>query len=127
MSTFRPAAPDIDVIVVGAGFTGLYALHKFRDRMGLSTRVFDAAGDVGGTWYWNRYPGARVDIESVHYSYSFSDDLQQEWTWSEKFAAQPEILRYLEHVRIGSISARTSRSTLVSSRWCGTTTSASGR
>ncbi len=66
--------------------------------MGLSTRVFDAAGDVGGTWYWNRYPGARVDIESVHYSYSFSDDLQQEWTWSEKFAAQPEILRYLEHV-----------------------------
>ncbi|MFD6859216.1 flavin-containing monooxygenase [Rhodococcus sp. NPDC060090] len=94
----RSTTPDVDVIVVGAGFTGLYALHKFRDLMGLSTRVFDAAGDVGGTWYWNRYPGARVDIESVHYSYSFSEELQQEWHWSEKFAAQPEILEYLNHV-----------------------------
>ncbi|TBR16093.1 MAG: NAD(P)/FAD-dependent oxidoreductase, partial [Rugosibacter sp.] len=83
---------------MGAGFSGLYALHRLRDQMGLSARVFDIAGDVGGTWYWNRYPGARCDIESIHYSYSFSEELQQEWTWSERFAAQPEILRYLNHV-----------------------------
>ncbi|QBJ96737.1 NAD(P)/FAD-dependent oxidoreductase [Rhodococcus sp. ABRD24] len=89
---------DFDAIVIGAGFAGLYALHKLRDRMGLSARVFDVASDVGGTWYWNRYPGARCDIESIHYSYSFSAELQQEWEWTEKFAAQPEILRYLNHV-----------------------------
>lgn len=89
---------DFDVVVVGAGFAGLYALHRLRDQMGLNARVFDQAGDVGGTWYWNRYPGARVDIESVHYSYSFSEELQQEWEWSERFAAQPEILAYLNHV-----------------------------
>jgi cation diffusion facilitator CzcD-associated flavoprotein CzcO len=89
---------DLDVLVVGAGFTGLYAVHKARDLMGLKVQAFDTADDVGGTWYWNRYPGARCDIESVHYSYSFSDELQQEWEWSEKFAAQPEILRYLNHV-----------------------------
>ncbi len=65
--------------------------------MGLTVQAFDAASDVGGTWYWNRYPGARVDIESVHYSYSFDEDLQQEWQWSERFAAGPEILRYLNH------------------------------
>ncbi|QCB96534.1 NAD(P)/FAD-dependent oxidoreductase [Arthrobacter sp. PAMC25564] len=88
----------LDVLIVGAGFAGLYALHKVRDQMGLSARAFDVASDVGGTWYWNRYPGARCDIESIHYSYSFSDELQQEWEWSEKFAAQPEILRYLNHV-----------------------------
>lgn len=88
----------LDVLIVGAGFAGLYALHKVRDQMGLTARAFDAASDVGGTWYWNRYPGARCDIESVHYSYSFSETLQQEWEWSEKFAAQPEILRYLNHV-----------------------------
>jgi cation diffusion facilitator CzcD-associated flavoprotein CzcO len=87
-----------DVVVVGAGFAGLYAVHRLRDQMGLSVVAFDAAGDVGGTWYWNRYPGARCDIESVHYSYSFSPELQQEWTWSERFAAQPEILAYLNHV-----------------------------
>jgi len=92
------ASPDVDAVVVGAGFTGLYALYKMRDEMGLTVRVFDAADDVGGTWYWNRYPGARVDIESVHYSYSFSKELQQEWQWSERFAAQPEILDYLRHV-----------------------------
>lgn len=92
-------APDMrDAIVVGAGFAGLYAVHVLRDDLGLDVIAFDAAGDVGGTWYWNRYPGARVDIESVHYSYSFDDDLQQEWHWSERFCAQPEILRYLEHV-----------------------------
>ncbi|MEU4314005.1 NAD(P)/FAD-dependent oxidoreductase [Nocardia sp. NPDC024068] len=87
----------VDVAVVGAGIAGLYALHRFRSR-GLSVRVFEAADGVGGVWYWNRYPGARCDVESVDYSYSFDDDLQQEWNWSEKYAAQPEILAYLDHV-----------------------------
>lgn len=91
-------SPDVDVVVVGAGFAGLYALHKLRDKMTMTVRTFEAGSDVGGTWFWNRYPGARCDIESVHYSYSFDEDLQQEWQWSEKFAGQPEILRYLEHV-----------------------------
>jgi len=90
--------PGFDAIVVGAGFAGLYSLHKLRDDLGLKVAVFDVAGDVGGTWYWNQYPGARCDIESIHYSYSFSDELQQEWEWSEKYAGQPEILRYLNHV-----------------------------
>lgn len=87
----------MDVVVVGAGFGGLYALHKFRS-MGLSVRVFEAAPDVGGTWYYNRYPGARCDVESVDYCYSFSDELQQEWTWTEKYATQGEILRYINWV-----------------------------
>ncbi len=91
-------AEAFNTVVIGAGFSGLYALHRLRDQMGVSARVFDIAGDVGGTWYWNRYPGARCDIESIHYSYSFSEALQQEWSWSERFAAQPEILRYLNHV-----------------------------
>ncbi len=91
-------SPTYDAIVVGAGFAGLYAVHRLRDKQDLDVVAFDAAGGVGGTWYWNRYPGARVDIESVHYSYSFDDDLQQEWRWSERFCAQPEILDYLEHV-----------------------------
>ncbi|MCQ0020903.1 alpha/beta hydrolase fold domain-containing protein [Actinomadura madurae] len=90
--------PDYDVIVVGAGFAGIYAIHKFRDQLGLRVHAYDVAADVGGTWYWNRYPGARVDIESVHYSYSFSDELQQEWHWTERYPAQAEILRYLQHV-----------------------------
>lgn len=98
MTTTVAGRADVDVVVVGAGFAGLYALHKFRDKLGMSVRVFEAGADVGGTWYWNRYPGARCDIESMHYSYSFDEDLQQEWEWSEKFAGQPEILRYLEHV-----------------------------
>jgi cyclohexanone monooxygenase len=88
---------DHDALVVGAGFAGLYALHRLRG-LGLSVRVLEAGGGVGGTWYWNRYPGARCDIESVDYSYSFSEELQQEWTWSERYPAQPELLRYLEHV-----------------------------
>lgn len=92
------AEDALDVLIIGAGFAGLYALHKVRDQMGLKAQAFDVASDVGGTWYWNRYPGARCDIESIHYSYSFSESLQQEWEWSEKFAAQPEILRYLNHV-----------------------------
>ncbi|MCC2656109.1 MAG: putative flavoprotein involved in transport [Panacagrimonas sp.] len=88
----------VDVIMVGAGFSGLYAVHKLRDELGLEVLGIDAAGGPGGTWWWNRYPGARCDIESVHYSYSFSDEIQREWRWSERYAAQPEILRYLEFV-----------------------------
>jgi cyclohexanone monooxygenase len=87
----------VDAVVVGAGFAGLYALHKLREQ-GLTVRVFEAAPDVGGTWYFNRYPGARCDVESVDYCYSFSDDLQQEWTWTEKYATQAEILRYINWV-----------------------------
>ncbi|MFG1667724.1 alpha/beta hydrolase fold domain-containing protein [Streptomyces sp. Y7] len=89
---------DYDVVVLGAGFSGLYAIHKFRDQLGLRVQAFDAAEGVGGTWYWNRYPGARCDIESIYYSYSFSDEIQREWHWSEKYASQPEILAYLEWV-----------------------------
>ncbi|MHC3004650.1 flavin-containing monooxygenase [Gordonia sp. GN26] len=99
MTTSIPNHPDVvDVVAVGAGFAGLYATHKFRDQMNMSIRVFEAGSDIGGTWFWNRYPGARCDIESVHYSYSFNDELQQEWQWTEKFAGQPEILEYLQHV-----------------------------
>src|SRR5436190_5633384 len=87
----------VDAVVVGAGFAGLYALHKLRSQ-GLSVRVFEAAQDVGGTWYYNRYPGARCDVESVDYCYSCSDELQQEWTWTEKYATQAEILQYLNWV-----------------------------
>ncbi|WP_424814170.1 flavin-containing monooxygenase [Roseococcus sp. YIM B11640] len=86
-----------DVVVVGAGFAGLYLLHKLRG-MGLSAVALEAADGVGGTWYWNRYPGARCDVESMQYSYSFDEALQQEWRWSERFATQPEILRYANHV-----------------------------
>ena len=94
----RPAAPAIvDAVVVGAGFAGLYMLHRLR-QSGFSVRVFEAGGDVGGTWYWNRYPGARCDVESMEYSYSFSEVLQQEWEWTERYAGQPEILRYANHV-----------------------------
>lgn len=88
----------LDAVVIGAGFSGLYSLYRLRDVLGLKARAFDTAEDVGGTWYWNRYPGARCDIESYWYSYSFDEDLQQEWTWSEHFADQPEIQRYLSHV-----------------------------
>ncbi|MBF6089943.1 NAD(P)/FAD-dependent oxidoreductase [Nocardia cyriacigeorgica] len=88
---------SVDVVVVGAGIAGLYALHKFRSQ-GLTVQVFEAADGVGGVWYWNRYPGARCDVESVDYSYSFDEALQQEWNWSEKYATQPEILAYLNHV-----------------------------
>src|SRR6195952_4042260 len=88
---------EIDVVIVGAGFGGMYMLHRLRG-LGLSAVVFDVAAGVGGTWYWNRYPGARCDVESMQYSYSFSDELQQEWQWSEVFASQPEILRYANFV-----------------------------
>ena len=88
---------SLDVAIVGAGFAGLYMLHRAR-KLGLRARVFEQGGGVGGTWYWNRYPGARCDVESLEYSYSFDERLQQEWRWSERYASQPEILRYLEHV-----------------------------
>jgi len=90
-------AETCDVVVVGAGFAGMYMLHKLRGQ-GFSVRVFEQGGDVGGTWYWNRYPGARCDVESMQYSYSFSEELQQEWDWSERYAPQPEILKYANHV-----------------------------
>ena len=87
----------VDVVVVGAGFAGLYMLHRLR-ALGMTVQVFEAGSDVGGTWFWNRYPGARCDVESMEYSYSFSDELQQEWAWTERYATQPEILRYVNHV-----------------------------
>src|SRR5947209_984971 len=86
-----------DVVVVGAGFAGLYMLHRLRG-LGFSAHVFEQGDGVGGTWYWNRYPGARCDVESMQYSYSFSDELQQGWDWSERYAPQPEILKYANHV-----------------------------
>src|SRR4051794_5632795 len=86
-----------DAVIVGAGFAGMYMLHRLRE-LGLRARVLEAGRGVGGTWYWNRYPGARCDIDSLEYSYQFSDDLQQQWEWTERYASQPEILRYAEHV-----------------------------
>ena len=88
-----------DAIVIGAGFGGLYALHHLRDRMGLSVRVFDGAGGVGGTWWYNRYPGARVDAPSApFYAFTFSQELVDDWDWTETQTAGPDVLRYLEHV-----------------------------
>jgi cyclohexanone monooxygenase len=91
------AQVDYDVVIVGAGFGGLYGLYHLRE-MGLRCRLYEAGGGVGGTWYWNRYPGARCDIESLEYSYSFSAELQQEWEWTERYAGQAEFQRYLDHV-----------------------------
>ncbi|MGI9477251.1 MAG: flavin-containing monooxygenase [Hyphomicrobiaceae bacterium] len=93
----QDATSTTDAVIVGAGFSGMYMLHRLR-KLGLESRVFDRATGVGGTWYWNRYPGARCDIESMQYSYSFSPELEQEWNWPEKFSAQPEILEYANHV-----------------------------
>jgi cyclohexanone monooxygenase len=90
-------AEAYDAVVIGAGFAGMYALYRLRG-LGLRARVFERGGGVGGTWYWNRYPGARCDTESMTYSYSFSPELEQEWEWTERYAAQPEILAYAEHV-----------------------------
>ena len=129
-----------DAVVVGAGFAGLFMLHRLRG-LGLSVRVIEAGDGVGGTWFWNRYPGARCDIESLEYSYQFSEELQQEWEWTERYASQPEILRYLNHVadrfdlrrdisfgvrveaahfneQAGRWSLSTSDGGRVSARWC---------
>ena len=98
--TATPANKDTatyDAIIVGAGFAGLYMLHRLH-KLGMRVKVFEAGDNVGGTWYWNRYPGARCDVESMEYSYSFSEELQQEWMWSERYATQPEILKYIYHV-----------------------------
>lgn len=89
--------PNYDVVIIGAGIAGLCALYRLRSS-GFRVRVYEAGDGVGGTWFWNRYPGARCDVESLEYSYSFSDQLQQEWRWPEKYAVQPDILRYLNHV-----------------------------
>src|SRR5262249_24304164 len=100
MSESPPAwpGPDVDAVVVDAGVSGLYMLYRLRHLLGMTVRCFETGDGVGGTWYWNRYPGARCDSESVYYSYSFSEELQQEWTWTSKYPEQPEILRYLNHV-----------------------------
>ena len=97
MSFSGQKTTNLDAVVVGAGFSGLYMLYRLREA-GFSTRVYEAGGDVGGVWYWNRYPGARCDSDSVHYCYTFSDELLQEWTWSSRYPEQPEILRYLNFV-----------------------------
>ena len=97
MTTATASPRSVDAVVVGAGFAGLYMLYRLRE-LGLSTRVFEAGDGVGGTWYWNRYPGARCDVESMQYSYSFSPELQQEWEWTERYPRQDEILRYINHV-----------------------------
>ena len=90
--------PDFDAVIVGAGFSGLYMLHSLRDKLGLSVRVYETGNGVGGTWYWNRYPGARCDTDSYIYCYTFDKQLLQEWEWSERYPEQSEILRYLNHV-----------------------------
>src|SRR5215213_3810290 len=97
MSTPSSEPARFDAIIVGAGVGGLYAIYRLR-KLGLKVRAFEAASGVGGTWYWNRYPGCRCDVESMEYSYSFSDELQQEWHWPERYGTQPEILRYINHV-----------------------------
>ena len=96
----RLAVPaiDVDVVVVGAGFAGLRALRTFRDEVGMSAVVLEASDGIGGVWHHNRYPGARCDVESYDYSYAFSEELEQEWRWSERYATQPEILEYVHHV-----------------------------
>ncbi len=96
-ATSASRAEMMDVAVVGAGFAGLYLLHRLR-KAGFATVVFDEAGDVGGTWYWNRYPGARCDVQTIDYTYTFDPELDRSWTWSERYATQPEILRYLGYV-----------------------------
>ncbi|MBP1822947.1 alpha/beta hydrolase fold domain-containing protein [Mycobacterium sp. OAE908] len=89
---------DVDAVIVGAGFSGLYATHRFRNIESLTVQCFEAGDGPGGVWYWNRYPGARCDFESIHYSFTFDKDLQREWRWTERFAAQQEIRAYLEHI-----------------------------
>jgi cation diffusion facilitator CzcD-associated flavoprotein CzcO len=108
----------VDAVVVGAGFSGLYQLYRLRE-LGLRARVFEAGDGVGGTWYWNRYPGARCDIQSLAYSYSFSPELEQEWEWSEKYPTQPEVLRYLSHVaeRFDLLRDITLNTTVVGAHW----------
>src|SRR6201987_2870082 len=95
--TSKETGLDFDAIIIGAGVCGLYQLYKLRE-LGLRARVFETGSNVGGTWYWNRYPGARFDSESWSYGYSFSPELLEEWNWDEHFASQPETERYLNYV-----------------------------
>src|SRR5689334_19101004 len=97
MTTPPAPAPDVEVLVVGAGITGIYQLHRALEE-GFTAELVEAGDGVGGTWFWNRYPGARFDSESYTYGYLFSEELFDEWEWSEHFAGQPEIERYLNHV-----------------------------
>lgn len=97
ISPFSTTLPDYDAIIIGAGISGMYQLHRLRE-LGMRVLVFEAGSDVGGTWYWNRYPGARFDSESWSYGFSFSEELLQEWEWPEHFSAQPDTLRYLNYV-----------------------------
>ena len=92
------STPDVDAIVIGAGFGGIYMLHKLRNELGLTVRAFEKGGGIGGTWYFNRYPGAKSDTEGFVYRYSFDKDLLQEWDWNTRYLDQPDILAYLEHV-----------------------------
>src|SRR5436305_13871360 len=92
------ATRDVDAVVIGSGFAGLYMNYRLRDMMGMDVQVYEAGDGVGGTWYWNRYPGARCDSESYMYCFSFDKQLMQEWEWSGKYPEQPEILRYLNHL-----------------------------
>lgn len=110
---------DVDVVVVGAGFAGIYATHLLRNKNGLSIQGFERGSDVGGTWFWNRYPGARCDAESIFYSYSFDEDIQQEWSWSERWATQPEILEYIGFVadRVGIRDAYSFNTEVTSIIW----------
>ena len=91
-------SPDFDAVIIGAGFSGLGMLHRLRNELGMSVQVYEAGGGVGGTWYWNRYPGARCDSLSYLYCFSFSKELLQDWDWTGKYPEQPEILSYFEHV-----------------------------
>ena len=118
MSVKEKKDKSIDAVIVGAGFAGIYMLYKLRQQ-GLEARVIEAGSGVGGTWYWNRYPGARCDIPSMQYSYQFSEDLQQQWEWSEKYATQGEILTYAEHVvdRFELRDGMTFNTRVVSSRY----------
>src|SRR2546423_1472044 len=90
--------PDFDAVVIGAGFSGMYMLKSLRDKLGLKVRVYEAGETVGGTWYWNRYPGARCDSDSYIYCFTFDKQMMQEWEWSERYPEQPEMLRYPEYV-----------------------------
>ena len=118
---------SLDVVIVGAGFAGMYMLYKLRN-LGFSAKVIERGDGVGGTWYWNRYPGARCDVESLNYSFSFDKELEQEWTWSERYSPQPEILKYANHVADRfDLRKDIEFQTRASTRRCGTTTPAAGR
>ena len=93
----KQASNNYDIIIVGAGFAGLYALYKFRS-LNFKSIIVEKSSSIGGTWFWNSYPGARCDVESIQYSYQFSSDLQKEWNWKEKYASQKEILNYAKYV-----------------------------